>query len=386
MSFRSQSHILIMLVVAGCLVAGSVGTASADELVSPELTLRISDTTAFPGDTNAWISVYVRNFQDVLSGFSLMILLDRQDLIEFRTETEDTLVDTTWQYCGEWDGDVCINWVDTMIIDTVITSGAIDTIGSAMSGWELVSARSPAGSRYNIKVTALADKLGGGVTEGIDPSNNEKLLCKLKTRIYEEITDSSNTLVGFNIVDNLNETSFSDPGGNLIGTRSGTSICDTSYYRCDEYDPVEDTCIDWVAATETTADTMVVDTFFHYWFCTDWDGDSCTSWIDTTEADADSIWIEGIPWTERDTLVSFYADGSLEVIIGAPCICGDANGDEVVNVGDAVYIVNYIFKGGAAPVNPMCSDGNNDGSTNVGDAVLIVNYIFKNGAAPYCGF
>jgi hypothetical protein len=34
----------------------------------------------------------------------------------------------------------------------------------------------------------------------------------------------------------------------------------------------------------------------------------------------------------------------------------------------------------------MCSDANNDGATNVGDAVYVVNYIFKGGAAPYCGF
>lgn len=30
-------------------------------------------------------------------------------------------------------------------------------------------------------------------------------------------------------------------------------------------------------------------------------------------------------------------------------VCGDVNCDEKVNVSDAVYIVNYIFKGGPAP-------------------------------------
>jgi hypothetical protein len=33
-------------------------------------------------------------------------------------------------------------------------------------------------------------------------------------------------------------------------------------------------------------------------------------------------------------------------------ICsGDANGDCACNVGDAVYIISYVFKGGPAPVS-----------------------------------
>lgn len=32
--------------------------------------------------------------------------------------------------------------------------------------------------------------------------------------------------------------------------------------------------------------------------------------------------------------------------------CGDVNGDRLINIGDAVYIINYIFKGGPAPNCP----------------------------------
>jgi len=71
-------------------------------------------------------------------------------------------------------------------------------------------------------------------------------------------------------------------------------------------------------------------------------------------------------------------------VSGPGYMCGDATGDEIVNVGDAVYIVNYIFKGGAAP-NPVdAGDANGDGVVNVGDAVYIINYIFKGGAEPIC--
>ena len=63
-------------------------------------------------------------------------------------------------------------------------------------------------------------------------------------------------------------------------------------------------------------------------------------------------------------------------------LCGDANADGAVNIGDAVYIVNYIFKGGPAPVPYEAGDANRDGTANVGDAVYIINYIFKGGHAP----
>ena len=73
--------------------------------------------------------------------------------------------------------------------------------------------------------------------------------------------------------------------------------------------------------------------------------------------------------------------------IGNACeayMCGDANGDKAVNIGDAVFVINYIFKGGAAPVPVKAGDANCDHACNVGDAVYVVNYIFKGGPAPCC--
>jgi len=65
---------------------------------------------------------------------------------------------------------------------------------------------------------------------------------------------------------------------------------------------------------------------------------------------------------------------------------GDANGDWEVNIGDAVYVVNYIFKSGAAPLSPRWrANPNGDEAINVGDAVYLVNYIFKGGPGPKIG-
>ncbi len=73
------------------------------------------------------------------------------------------------------------------------------------------------------------------------------------------------------------------------------------------------------------------------------------------------------------------------ILIGALDICGDcgdANGSGIVNISDAVYLVNYIFAGGPAP-NPLASgDANCSGGVNISDAVYLINYIFSGGAAP----
>lgn len=63
-------------------------------------------------------------------------------------------------------------------------------------------------------------------------------------------------------------------------------------------------------------------------------------------------------------------------------VCGDANGDDRTNVGDAVFLINYVFKSGPAPSSLTASDANCDGRVNVGDAVYMINFIFKSGLAP----
>lgn len=39
---------------------------------------------------------------------------------------------------------------------------------------------------------------------------------------------------------------------------------------------------------------------------------------------------------------------------GVGYLCGDASGNDAVNISDAVYLINYIFKGGPAPVDDCC--------------------------------
>lgn len=74
----------------------------------------------------------------------------------------------------------------------------------------------------------------------------------------------------------------------------------------------------------------------------------------------------------------------LTVTIAQSYVCGDANGDDDINVADPVFVINYVFRGGPAPDPLESGDANCDGGINVGDAVHVINHVFNGGPAPCC--
>lgn len=81
--------------------------------------------------------------------------------------------------------------------------------------------------------------------------------------------------------------------------------------------------------------------------------------------------------------IYFTSESSAAPLITCQGTCGNANNDGSVNVSDAVYIINYVFVGGAAPQPVLaCGNANNDGSVNVSDAVYVINYVFVGGNPP----
>jgi hypothetical protein len=61
---------------------------------------------------------------------------------------------------------------------------------------------------------------------------------------------------------------------------------------------------------------------------------------------------------------------------------GDANGNWQINVGDTVFVLNYVFSDGMSPREMATADGNCDGTVNVADAVRLISFIFRDGTAP----
>ena len=77
---------------------------------------------------------------------------------------------------------------------------------------------------------------------------------------------------------------------------------------------------------------------------------------------------------------NFITEGPWAISI----VCGDANGDGAVNVGDQVFLINLIFHEGNEPQPSQAGDANCDGSVNIGDAVYVGNYIFHEGSPEPC--
>lgn len=73
---------------------------------------------------------------------------------------------------------------------------------------------------------------------------------------------------------------------------------------------------------------------------------------------------------------------ALNLVPSAEVSCGDANGDGVVNVTDAVYLIMYIFGEGPAPATAEAGDPNCSGTVNITDAVYLIQYIFAGGPSP----
>jgi hypothetical protein len=134
----------------------------------------------------------------------------------------------------------------------------------------------------------------------------------------------------------------------------------------------------------------------------------------TTDPDQDSLfyqfsWGDGIsdwigPYPSGDTCTTSHTwnnSGSYNVKVKAKdihdreCnwsdsltiqryISGDCNDDRIIDVGDAIYLINYLYKMDVAPNPLMAGDVTCDGKVDISDVVYLLNYLFKGGTAPVC--
>jgi hypothetical protein len=61
---------------------------------------------------------------------------------------------------------------------------------------------------------------------------------------------------------------------------------------------------------------------------------------------------------------------------------GDADGDGAMNITDGIFVLNYLFLGGATPTCLEAANGNDDAEINITDGIFILNYLFLGGNAP----
>lgn len=222
----------------------------------------------------------------------------------------------------------------------------IDSQETLISGWEFLHTNTI--TPQYLKIIGLSDNYPGGPsthTPGIAPQTGG-ILLRLLVRMYDHVILPMDSTVVFVInYQMLDLTNFSDEKGQLIGTMT----------------------------------TMQVDS--SYFDCTQWDGTTCLNWVRTADPQsADSIAVDTILVTNYDPALARFDNGKIQVLFRS----GDANGNHAVNVADAVYLINYVFKSGPQPPMRFAGDCNCDVNVNIGDAVQIINCIFKGAPLPRC--
>ncbi|MEM7166796.1 MAG: hypothetical protein AAF581_15130 [Planctomycetota bacterium] len=65
-----------------------------------------------------------------------------------------------------------------------------------------------------------------------------------------------------------------------------------------------------------------------------------------------------------------------------PFVRGDASGDNNIDIGDAVFILTFLFNNGTTPPCLDAADVGDDGSVNIGDAIYLLTFLFSSGPQP----
>lgn len=109
-----------------------------------------------------------------------------------------------------------------------------------------------------------------------------------------------------------------------------------------------------------------------------------TGWFSAVEPTADGGFI--LAGSIRDRAVPFFDAHVVKLTAERPArtefLRGDANGDRVLNIADAVAHLNRLFAGGATGHCDDAGDANDDGRLDVSDALHTLGFLFLGRQPP----
>jgi len=96
--------------------------------------------------------------------------------------------------------------------------------------------------------------------------------------------------------------------------------------------------------------------------------------------------VAGSDENDRDEPVPYFAKFVVEERSDRTFVRGDSTRDGVLDVSDAVRVLNWLFLGSAALACLDAGDGDDDGTITVADAVLVLAFLYRGGPAPEAPF
>ena len=221
-----------------------------------------------------------------------------------------------------------------------------DTTGTLTSGWQYISVDTA--YETGLEIQAMANTIQMPIVSGIGyPQYGQVPLIKILADIGTLPDTTEIFTASIQIVANVYDFCFSDEKGRTIGLNY-EFYYDTLWYNCISWYPGDTLCRSWEEVGGPPADTMVIDSLHPY--------------LDTTQV--------GI------------SNGSITVFHDCLSRAGDANCSGSLNLLDAVYIINHLYKGGPAPV--CNADCNCDCRINLLDVTCMISYLYNVGNACSC--
>lgn len=274
------------------------------------LEVKMADTTAYPGDTSRELSIFMKNWQDTIAAYQLVIYTSHPDVVQF--------------------------------------TGEFDTSGTLTSSWELVSFAYYGSS---MKLLAMANTIPPPYTPGIGyPQTGDIPLIKIKA-VLDTLPDTMTAeYIDVIFSNSIHDFNFSDQAGNSIGLAYYEPTIDTGWYNCLEWaqgGPYDSLCLDWEEVPGPPADSMIIDTILN-------------PYLDTAQVRISNGTITPIFDCIPGDLNNDYEINVLDLNYfinwlywnGPPPEClasADINDDGVINLLDIVRLIDYLYFGGPPP-------------------------------------
>ncbi|UCD93813.1 MAG: VCBS repeat-containing protein, partial [Candidatus Zixiibacteriota bacterium] len=101
---------------------------------------------------------------------------------------------------------------------------------------------------------------------------------------------------------------------------------------------------------------------------------SGTTILDTTTLSTKSLYYDASYVNYQPTIRNGY-------VASSQVMRGDANGDLVISLLDATFLIDYLYKNGPVP-DPYAGDADSSRNINILDVAYLINYLYKNGPPP----